>query len=276
MKRDIEVLNKKSKSDKMQIEVLKMINIENAKKEFIEYTEQFDLKNENIERKQLHSLRVMEISKEIATRLELNKEEIELATLIGLLHDIARFEQYTQFKTYKDADSFDHGDYAVGILEKDIRKYIKDNKYDNVIMKAVKNHNKYEIENGLNEQELLCAKIIRDADKIDIFYEAIEVFWIGEEEQIEKAKISEKILNQFYNNTTIKREKGLNIIGIDKIITIIAFIFDMNFNKSFEIIKENDYINRILNRFDFKDEQTKEEIEKIKKIANNYIAEKTK
>ena len=35
----------------------------------------------------------MEISKKIAESLKLTQEEIELATLIGLLHDIARFEK---------------------------------------------------------------------------------------------------------------------------------------------------------------------------------------
>ena len=87
-----------------------MIDIEKAKKAFIKYTENYDLKVEAIERKQKHSLRVMELSTKIATELKLSQDEINLATLIGLLHDIARFEQYTQYKTYRDVDSFDHGD----------------------------------------------------------------------------------------------------------------------------------------------------------------------
>jgi len=123
--------------------VIKMnINLERAKKELIKYTDNYDLKNEHIKRKQLHSLRVMEISKQIAEGLQLSQEEIELATLIGLLHDIARLEQYTQYGTYKDLESFDHGDYGAEILQKDIRKYIETEQYDEIIIKAVKNHNK--------------------------------------------------------------------------------------------------------------------------------------
>ena len=37
-------------------------------------------------------------------------KEIELAGLIGLLHDIARFEQFTKYQTFNDRLSFDHGD----------------------------------------------------------------------------------------------------------------------------------------------------------------------
>lgn len=56
--------------------------------------------------------------------LGLSKEEIQLATLIGLLHDIGRFEQYVRFKNYGVIKEFDHGDYAVEILKK-IWNFIK-------------------------------------------------------------------------------------------------------------------------------------------------------
>ena len=42
------------------------INMENAKEEFIKYTENYDLTDENLGGKQKHSLRVMQISEEIA------------------------------------------------------------------------------------------------------------------------------------------------------------------------------------------------------------------
>ena len=50
-----------------------------------------------------------------------------------------------------------------------IRKFIDDDKYDEIISKAIYNHNKYKIQEGLNEIELLQCKIIRDADKLDNF-----------------------------------------------------------------------------------------------------------
>ena len=248
------------------------INLDKAKKEFLNYTENFDLKNEYIELKKNHSLRVMKISQNIATRLGLAQNDIDLATLIGLLHDIARFEQYTQFKTFSDIDSFDHGDYAIKILESDLRKYVETDEYDNIIKVAIKNHNKYQIEEGLNDRELLYAKIIRDADKLDIFYEAVKMFWVGIEEQINSSSISDNIFVQFKNNRQIKREKNRKkILSVDEVVSVISFIFDMNFKESFEILEEEDYINRILDRFGFNDEKTKTDIEKIRDIANKYV-----
>ena len=248
------------------------INLDKAQKEFLKYTEQFNLKNENIKGKQLHSIRVMELSKKIAIKLGMPQEDIDLATLIGLLHDIARFEQYTQFQTFRDLESFDHGDYAIKILEKDIRKYIETDNYDDIIKIAIKNHNKYQIEEGLKDKKLIFAKIVRDADKLDIFYESVEMFWNGIENQINDSKISEDVMNEFKNNKQITRKKNIsNTPSVNKVISVIAFIFDMNFKESFEILQKEDYINKILDRFNFKDEETKAEIKEIRSIANAYI-----
>ena len=124
-----------------------MIDLEKAKNEFINYTNNYDSTNVHIARKIGHTFRVMEWSKKIAESLNLSKEDIDLATLIGLLHDLARFEQRRLYDTFSDSKSVDHGDLAVTILEENeyIRKYIEDNQYDDIIKTAVKNHNKFKM-----------------------------------------------------------------------------------------------------------------------------------
>lgn len=248
------------------------IDLEKSKEEFIKYTENYDLQNEHIKGKQEHSLRVMEISKQIAEGLKLSQEEIDLATLIGLLHDIARFEQYTKYNTFKDLKSIDHGDFGAEILENEIRKYIDTNDFDEIIVKAVKNHNKFKIEEGLTSKQELFAKIIRDADKIDIFYESVVMFWKEKEQEVENSKISEEVVNTIKKQSQTMRKAEES--AVDNIMRVIAFIFDVNFNSSFQIIKKEDYINKILDRYEFKDEYTKQKAEEIREIANEYIANK--
>lgn len=253
-----------------------MLDLDKAKKEFEKYISNYDLKNPEIKRKVEHSYRVAEISEKIAKSLNLSNEEIEVATLIGLLHDIARFEQYTKYKTFRDVDSIDHGDYGVEILQENnyIRKYILTNKYDDIILKAIKNHNKFEIEKGLNEKELTYAKLIRDADKLDIFFEASEIFWKNNKEQIEDSCITKEIEETIKDKKLIKREKGKKQEGIDKVLGTISFVYDLNYKESFKILKQKDYINKILNQFNFKYKETEEEIKKIRKIINEYVEEK--
>lgn len=247
------------------------LDLEKAQKEFIKYTEKYDLKNQNIKGKQLHSLRVMEISKRIAEMLNLSEEKIQIATLIGLLHDIGRFEQYIRFKYYGVIKEFDHGDYAVQILKNDIRKYIEDERYDSIIFKAIKNHNKYKIEDELNEQEEIFAKLIRDADKIDILFECENIFWKCKEKDIENSILSDEIYEKFKKKELIKIEKNRKYNNIDDLFITFAYTFDVNYNVSYKIIKDNNYINNTIKRFNFKNQETNEKIEELIKILNEYI-----
>ena len=252
-----------------------MIDLEKCKKEFLKYTEKFDFEKEGIKRKQLHSLRVMEESKKVAKALKLNKEEIELAELIGLLHDIGRFEQYNRENEQCNEMLLDHANLGVEVLVKDdyMKKYIDDKHYIPIILKAIKNHNKLKIEDDLNEEELLYAKIIRDADKLDIFYEGVEIYWNTkkEKENIENSKISSKIEEQLKNEKQVKKLGNERNDTVDSLLMLLSYIYDINFRETLEIIDKENYVNKILNRFDFKDEKTKEQIEELKEILLKFI-----
>ena len=254
-----------------------MIDIKKAINTFINYTNNFDTKNPKIDLKIKDSIRVMKISEEIARKKVLDKEQIELASLIGLLHDIGRFKQYTKYKTYTDHISIDHGDLGVEILfeENKIKDYVTEEKYYKIIEEAIKNHNKYILETkNLTNQEKLFCELIKDADKIDILYEAAEIFWKGEEERVQKSIITKEVEKNFLDKKLI--ENKIKETEADKIVGMISFIYDINFKESFEIIKERDYINKIINRFNFEEEKTKEKIEKIRNIAEQYLEEKIK
>ena len=147
-----------------------MIDIDRINKIFDEYVSNYDMSNEKISTKYYHTYRVCEQSLNICKSLNLSDEDTLLAYLIALLHDIGRFEQHRRFGTYNDLKSMDHASFGCTLLFEDvlIRSFITDDRYDEIIKNAIMNHNKYSIDKGLNERELLHAKIIRDADKIDI------------------------------------------------------------------------------------------------------------
>ncbi len=255
-----------------------MINIEKATQEFDLYSRQYDLTLETLKRKYHHTYRVMKISGDIAKNMNLSKEDIELAKLIGLLHDIARFEQYTRFKTLSDSISIDHGDLGVEILTTNnfIRKFIEENKYDDIILKAIKNHNKYKIEDGLNERELLFSKIIKDADKLDIFFETLNCFYKEESiiQEVEEGKIDNEIMKQIKQNVLVKRKP--NATAIDRLLVNLAFVFDYYIKYSYEEMKKENYINKIIDKFEFKNKETKDKMEEAREILNQYIEEKIK
>ena len=251
-----------------------MIDLEKAKTEFERYTSNYDKSIYRIEGKYSHSYRVMNLCGQIATKMELSEEDINLARLIGLLHDIARFDQWMQYETFNDEVSIDHGDKAVDILKDNdyLRWYIEDNSYDDIILKAIKNHNKFEIdEEGMNEKELMYAKIIRDADKIDILYEAVNIFWPedSEVEAINNSFVSREYYTEIIDCKPVRRKEYES--DLDKVVIVLGLIFDINFKESKNVVIENDYINKLYGRFNFAMDNTKMQMGNIKDLCDREI-----
>ncbi len=217
--------------------------------------------------KYYHSYRVMDNMVVLAKSMNLPTCDIELAKCIGLLHDIGRFEQHTRFKSFDDSN-FDHGKYGEEILkEKDALKHFDIKKTDyEVVYKAIRNHNKYQIEPNLTKRELLFTKMIRDADKLDIIY-AIGNSEIKSVIHEDDTKIRDKIKKQFFDNKQViideKETKSENIV------VMFSFIYDFNFNTSFIILKHKKYYQKIYQRLRHK-ELFKPYIEHI----INYIDER--
>ena len=258
-----------------------MIDYKYAMSAFKKYLEDFDSKFGKIDLKIRHTYGVVKASEFIANKLNLDTEDIELAKLIALLHDIGRFEQIKRFNSFIDNKTIDHAILGNDILFNNnlIRQFIKDEKYDEIISKAILNHNKLNIEDGLNDRELLHAKIIRDADKIDNFRVKIEddfenIIDNASREILENDVISDNIYNDFMNSRVIVREDRTTYM--DFWVSFIAFIFDFNYKCSLEYIKENNYINITVDRLDYKNKDTKEKMENIRKHALEYIENKLK
>lgn len=250
------------------------MDLQMAKQNFNEYVKKYDLNMSSIERKYHHSYRVASISKLIAEDLEFDKEEIELAILIGLLHDIARFEQWTRYETYIDSKSIDHADFGVQILKENnfLRDFIENDKYDNIVLTAIKNHNKFKVEDGIDEYTLKFCKLIRDADKIDILYLATSNYYNDEQLRLEiqNSKITDEYYMQISNNKVILRTNTKKY-PLDRVLNQISFIYDLNYNYSKKYIYEKNYINQILDLFDFSNNKEKDKIENIRNQANQFL-----
>ena len=253
-----------------------MIDFNQALIAFKEYLQDYDLAYGKIELKIRHTYGVVNASEYIAKELSLDDENIELAKLIALLHDIGRFEQIKKFDCFIDNKNVDHAVLGNEILFKNnlIRNFIKDAQYDNIISKAILNNNRLSIEDGLTDKELLHAKIIRDADKTDNFrVKATDDFENiidnASKEILENDIISDNIFNNFMDSKIIVREDRKTYM--DFWVSYIAFIFDFNYKAGLEYIQQMNYIDKIINRLDYKNIDTKQKMEKIRKHSIQYI-----
>ena len=253
-----------------------MIDLVKAEKVFKSYVEKYNTEDDKIELKIKHTYGVVSMSGFIAKKLGLDEENIELAKLIALLHDIGRFEQAKKYDCFIDSKDKDHAEYGIEILFENnlIRSFIKDKQYDNIIYKAIKNHNKYEIEDGLTEEELLHCKIIRDADKTDNlrlkYTEEFETLFNTTEDVIEKEKISENVYEDFMNQKQIRCEDRKT--HLDFWVCFIGWIYDYNFDIGLKYIKDNESIDKLIDRIDYKDPDTKKKMKEIKKQVKKFLS----
>lgn len=255
-----------------------MIDILKARRAFKEYVKNYDISNGKIQLKIEHIQRVARISKELATKLNLNEEDIKLAELIGMLHDIGRFEQAKQYNTFVDKNSINHGQYGVKILFEDglIRNFIEDDKYDKIIYQAIINHNTKEVPEGLSAKEKLHSKIIRDADKTDIYYALIteDIQDVYCTDDMSNDIIKDEIMREFKQNHQINYQ--IIDTAAEAMVSHIAYVFDFNYKYGLEIVKRNDYINKLANKYKFNNIDTYNKIQECAKIANEFIEETLK
>ncbi|MHC4638056.1 MAG: HD domain-containing protein [Planctomycetota bacterium] len=126
--------------------------------------------NANLKLKEDHTRRTCGEMACLTKSLELDENLKRIAETTALFHDIARFEQFTLHRTYNDWMSFNHCERAVEILEE--KEILDDLAPDEkqMILKAIEVHGLKELPAELDDKTLLFAKLLRDADKIDIFF----------------------------------------------------------------------------------------------------------
>lgn len=238
--------------------------------EFLKYTSNYIKYGERIELKIKHTFRVMRLCEEIAYKLDLNEEEVRVAKIIGLLHDIGRFEQWKKYQTYRDLDSVDHADLGVKILKKNnyLRKYIEDEKYDDIILKSIKYHNKYKLPKNLSNKELLFVNLIRDADKIDI----LRLYTIkGIELELDNNAFSDEVFNSLLKGKEISRKAITN--KTDRLSISLGFIYGINYRCSLEYLRDKKYFDTIVDMYKkkSKNKELGKQLDEILKVINNYI-----
>lgn len=232
---------------------------------FNDYAKQYDLREKWIMYKFHHTYRVVEYAKEIAISLNLSKENMDIVVLSSLLHDIARFKQYTIYKTFTDKISFDHGDEGVEILKENdfIREFIENEEDINIILKAVKNHNKFKVEE-MSDRALLITNILRDADKLDIMID------LANSIDDDVYKLDDNIVEAIINGTLPRRTAEEN--SITRMLTYISFTYDLNFKHSFEILKDKKVLENKFNVLEIYIDDNR--IEYMKQAIDKYVKER--
>ena len=245
---------------------------------FLDFASGFDLTDPKIDLKLRHTFHVVDACFYLSQALKLTDEECYIACLIGLLHDIGRFEQLTRFHSFYDS-IIPHAKLSVEFLFPDghIKDYLapKYEAWEPVIEAAIEYHGVFQIPDGLPENVLLFARLIRDADKLDNFRvkatDSMEAML-----DVTETDLARESLSNYAYGTFMKKEPLINALREtrpDMWLSYVAYLFDLNFPASFVWIRESGYMEKILRRFAPIDPEDQKRWQKISDLTRSYIQE---
>ncbi len=214
---------------------------------------------------------------ELAKFLNFSKHDSELAEIIGLFHDVGRFRQYSIYKTFNDADSEDHADLGIKVIE-ELEFFKKLSAVDYEIVKfAIQQHNKKNIAATDDDREILFAKIIRDADKLDI-YRVLEPFLAQENADKmpnfikSKGNLVADVSPDFVENFVTGKQADYRKIRTngDRKIVRLMWIYDINFAWTMKKIVERGYIEKIVQNLP-QDEKIAEGVKRLRDYVGSFV-----
>lgn len=277
------------------------INRKNVINAFAEYVRNYDPLDEKIKLKIDHTYRVAGLCQRIAESLGLSEPDVDIAWLLGMLHDIGRFEQIRCFGTFNDVQSVDHAEFGADLLFKEglIRKFaegyyeecelarsgneeaeqiIKNNEHHNkdtgLIEMAIRQHNKYRVKEDLTERQRMFCDILRDADKVDIFKVnadiPMEIIYDVTTEELKNGVITKEVLESFYKKETVL--KSVRRSAVDHIVGHISLLFELVYKESYRQAREQGYVYKLL---DFKSDvpEVNAEFDDMRKYVDEFLME---
>ena len=207
---------------------------------------------ENIDLKTNHSLRVYKEANHLTACLDAPERYVQLSRLTALYHDIGRFPQYSQYGSFNDKITVNHG--LMGY------KTLKNNSFlsglsaiqRKIVLFGVLNHNRAKIPKALPESHLFVLKVVRDSDKLDIMNVLLDYF---EDEANSNSvvtlgldfhpdKYSQKVVSSLLSGKLVDY-KDLVWINDFKLM-LLSWVHDFNFHHTQSQVINRGYLERIL------------------------------
>ena len=234
---------------------------------FEQYVRKYDMNNINIKAKYFHSLKVMEISKDLASGLGIfSEEEIAVCEFIGLFHEIGNFSKTPNY--HIDEDNEDSYEKTIDILFNKglIREISKDNKYDNIIKMALFAYDKNGFPSNIDEKTKHICAIIKDAHNLDSFRLFVNYPYV---DTVIKNYPNSLVYEDFKSFKTISSKVSDN--SSDEVLVTLSKMYSFNYRYSYYLLKENNYIEKIFNSLTFDNDELKEFFKQLMVVLNNYI-----
>lgn len=237
-----------------------VIDRDRARAAFKSYTDAYDATNPRIALKIEHTYHVAEACDAVAREQGWSSEDIDLAWLCGLLHDMGRFEQLRRWDTFKDAESMSHAALGIEVLFGEnpadapavtsIRDFIDDPAEDELIRASIAHHSDFRLPTELDTRTRSFCEIVRDGDKIDIMRtiadSTVDTILKVDEDTFLASHFSTPALTAFDEHRCVARDERNE--PADYLVGLICFMFELVHPASRALAREQGDIYRLARR----------------------------
>jgi HD superfamily phosphohydrolase YqeK len=205
----------------------------------------------NIVLKEEHSLHVADNAVVIAKGESFETDKCLTAETAALLHDIGRFPQYARYRTFLDSISVNHGELGAETLaSQSVLAGLLQRERD-IIINAVRFHNAFSIPAQNDPDTTQLVKLVRDADKIDIWRVVCNYYEGTGEERAAAVSLGLPDLPDYSKEAvaTIMERKVVKLAHIktlnDLKLLQLSWVFDLNYRSSFRLVDKRGSIGRM-------------------------------
>jgi len=206
--------------------------------------------------KEAHTYRVCGNISLLSKKLDLSDDDILLAKTMALFHDLGRFKQFQRYKTFNDRASENHAKLAVAELDAHAVLSVCRQPEIELIISAIASHNAAALPEGAGARILFFARLLRDADKLDI-WKVVCDYYRQRREQPDRAQnktieldlpdlptcspavVAALQAGRYAHTEDLKTLNDFKLLQI-------SWVYDLNFQPSFRVLRKRGYIEQIV------------------------------
>lgn len=244
--------------------------------QFLDYIRNYDMTDEQIALKAFHTMKVLEAMDRLCHEQEIDPELAYYADLCALYHDLGRFEQVRRFHTFLDAKSADHAALSVEELEKNGFLEDLEPEWRSRVLNAIACHSAFEIPAFDDGKTEVLARLLRDADKIDIFRvfakDTISSALESSVDELSRLELTEAVRADLRNHRSVLKSHRTNPLDIWA--AGIGFYYDLNFPASVNRVITEGYLRELFSHADFLKKEARQDLLSLLDEAEQYMLQR--
>jgi hypothetical protein len=231
---------------------MKQVQLDELQRWFDSYVQTFnDIEEEgfrNILLKVEHTRKVCETMALLAMGEKLTPEDSRIAAAVALLHDVGRFPQFRRWRTFRDSESDNHARLGIEVIRQQGLLDVLPAGERTLIEEAIRFHNLLALPLRFSSPTALFIRLIRDADKLDIWRVFMDYFRQPEDQRpsavtlgfpdlpgVTPACVSELAAGR------VIRLDNVRVLNDFKLLQI-SWVYDLNFPSSYKLLQQRGHI----------------------------------